>query len=106
MPVSESETTATEIQQENSDGRDDAQRSALAAYQSTCYRYFVLGILTLIYAFNFIDRQVVNILGQAIIDDLGLSDAQFGALSGIAFAAIYVIMGIPLDDVNGCKRDT
>ena len=96
MPVSESETAATEIQQENSDGRDDAQRSALAAYQSTRYRYFVLGILTLVYAFNFIDRQVVNILGQAIVDDLGLSDAQFGALSGIAFAAIYVTMGIPL----------
>ncbi len=71
----------------------DANQDAVAAYQSTGYRYFVLGALTLVYIFNFVDRQVVNILGQSIIDDLGLTDAQFGALSGIAFAAVYVTVG-------------
>jgi len=53
-------------------------------------------MLTIVYVFNFIDRQVINILGQAIISDLNLSDGQFGALSGIAFAAIYSTMGIPI----------
>ncbi len=77
-------------------GPGNAEASITAAYKSTSYRYFVLGTLTLVYVFNFIDRQVVNILGQAIIDDLGLSDAQFGALSGIAFAAVYATMGIPI----------
>jgi MFS family permease len=53
-------------------------------------------MLTIVYVFNFIDRQVINILAEAIITDLGLSDGQFGALSGIAFAAIYSTMGIPI----------
>lgn len=67
-----------------------------ATYQSKKYRYYVLAMLTLIYVFNFVDRQIVNILGKYIIEDLNLSDAQFGMLSGIAFAAIYVTFGIPL----------
>jgi len=66
------------------------------AYQSKSYRNFVLGILTLVYVFSFVDRQIVNILGSYIIEDLGLSDTQFGALSGIAFATIFVTFGIPL----------
>jgi len=78
------------------DTPDGSQARIAEAYKSTSYRYFVLGTLTLVYVFNFIDRQIVNILGQAIIDDLGLSDAQFGALSGIAFAAVYATMGIPI----------
>lgn len=78
------------------DAPGSAEARMTSAYESTSYRYFVLGTLTLVYVFNFIDRQVVNILGQYIIDDLGLSDAQFGALSGIAFAAIYATVGIPI----------
>jgi sugar phosphate permease len=71
---------------------DEAQARKLQksreAYQRPGYRNFVLGLLTIVYVFNFLDRQVVNILGEAIITDLGLSDTQFGLLSGIAFAAI------------------
>jgi len=77
-------------------GRDPISKRAEIAYQRPGYRNFVLGMLTIVYVFNFIDRQVINILGQAIISDLNLSDGQFGALSGIAFAAIYSTMGIPI----------
>jgi MFS family permease len=80
----------------DSSGLGPISSKAEAAYQRPGYRNFVLGMLTIVYVFNFIDRQVINILGQAIISDLGLSDAQFGALSGIAFAAIYSTMGIPI----------
>ncbi len=71
-------------------------QQASVAYQRPGYRNFVLGLLTVAYVFNFLDRQVVNILGQAIITDLGLSDTQFGMLSGIAFAAIYATLGMPI----------
>jgi len=46
--------------------------------------------------FNFLDRQVVAILLQAIKQDLDLSDTQLGAFSGIAFAFLYSTLGIPL----------
>jgi len=75
---------------------DHKLQQAREAYQRPGYRNFVLGLLTVVYVFNFLDRQVVNILGPAIIADLGLSDVQFGMLSGIAFAAIYATLGMPI----------
>lgn len=77
------------------------------AYQNKHYRYTVLGLLTLVYVFSFVDRQIVNILGSYIIEGLQLSDAQFGALTGIAFAAIYVTVGIPVARVadRGNRRN-
>jgi len=63
---------------------------------SPAYRLYALGLLTTIYVFNFIDRQVVVILQESIREDLGLMDWQLGLLSGFAFAIFYVTMGIPI----------
>jgi len=70
--------------------------AAVKAYQNPYYRYLVLGILTAAYVSNFVDRQVINVLAQFIIDDLQISDGQFGMLSGLAFALIYTTLGIPI----------
>lgn len=53
-------------------------------------------ILTLVYAFNFIDRQIIGILSPFIKEDLGLDDAQLGWLKGIYFALLYTTVGIPI----------
>ena len=66
------------------------------AYSKPSYRYLVLGVLTLVYVSNFVDRQVINVLAKFIIEDLGLTDGQFGMLSGLAFALIYTCLGIPI----------
>ena len=60
------------------------------------YRTFALLLLTLVYGFNFIDRQIVGILAPWIQADLDLTNTQLGLLVGLAFAAFYTIMGIPL----------
>ncbi len=78
------------------DIRAQKLKRARDAYAKPGYRNFVLGLLTVVYVFNFLDRQIVNILGDAIVRDLGLSDTQFGMLSGIAFAAIYATLGMPI----------
>ena len=65
-------------------------------YSKASYRYFVLGVLTLVYALNFVDRQLLVILQEQIKEELLLSDTQLGLLSGLAFAAFYVICGIPI----------
>ena len=72
------------------------RENTIAAYSKPFYRYLVLGILTTVYISNFVDRQVINVLAAYIIEDLQLSDGQFGALSGIAFALIYTVLGIPI----------
>ncbi|WP_439134084.1 spinster family MFS transporter [Pseudomaricurvus sp.] len=63
---------------------------------SPAYRRYVLVILTLVYAFNFIDRQILVILQESIKADMGLSDTQLGLLTGFAFAIFYVSVGIPI----------
>jgi len=60
------------------------------------YRSYVLGMLTLVYVFNFIDRQLLIILQESIKKDLHLSDTQLGLLSGFTFAIFYVTVGIPI----------
>ncbi|WP_414728730.1 spinster family MFS transporter [Zhongshania aliphaticivorans] len=58
--------------------------------------YYALGVLTMVYSFNFIDRQLLAILQESIKADLGLKDAHLGLLTGFAFAAFYVTAGIPI----------
>lgn len=60
------------------------------------YRGFVLFMLTLVYGFNFIDRQIVGILAPFIQADLGISNTQLGLLIGFYFALFYTIVAIPI----------
>ncbi|MDM7861084.1 MFS transporter [Alteromonas sp. ASW11-36] len=73
-----------------------ASSTAAPQQVSQGYRNYVLLILTLVYAFNFIDRQILGILSPFIKADLGLDDAQLGYLKGIYFALLYTIVGIPI----------
>ncbi len=65
-------------------------------YANPRTKYYALGLLTVVYTFNFIDRQLLAILQESIKADLVLSDSQLGLLTGFAFAAFYVTAGIPL----------
>jgi MFS family permease len=56
----------------------------------------VLLFLTIVYALNFVDRQILVILQESIKVDMALSDAQLGLLTGFAFAIFYVSVGIPI----------
>ena len=95
--MSESTTEAAGTPNEHIDSKHDAERaSIIQAYKNPHYRYLVLGILTIVYVSNFVDRQVINVLASYIIEDLAISDGQFGMLSGLAFACIYTTLGIPI----------
>ena len=60
------------------------------------YRTLVLILLTIVYAFNFIDRQIIGILSPFIQEDLGLTYSQMGKLKGIYFALFYTVIGLPI----------
>jgi MFS family permease len=59
-------------------------------------RAYTLGLLLLIYVMNFVDRSILSILLQPIKAEFQPSDTALGLLSGIAFAAIYSTLGIPI----------
>jgi MFS family permease len=56
----------------------------------------LLAMLLLVYIFNFLDRQILGILAQPIKAELKLTNAQFGAIGGLAFAMLYSLLGVPL----------
>jgi MFS family permease len=60
------------------------------------YRYLVVGLLAVVYTFNFMDRQIMSTLAEPIRKDLGLSDTAIGALGGLNFAIFYTTFGIPV----------
>ncbi len=63
---------------------------------SSAYARYVLGLLFVVFVFNFIDRQILSILLEPIKAELGVSDTAMGFLTGIAFALFYTVAGIPI----------
>ncbi len=63
---------------------------------SAAYRRYAMFLLLLICIINYLDRQVVYILGEPIKTELGLADWQLGLLSGLAFGLLYTFLGLPI----------
>lgn len=66
------------------------------AFGTPAYRGYVLFALTLVFTLNFIDRILISVVAQPIMEEFKLSDTQFGVLSGFGFALMYTIAGIPI----------
>jgi len=77
-------------------GQDAAVHTAGDQKEANSYSYYVLGVLVLVYVFNFIDRQILSVLAEDIKADLGIGDAEIGFLYGTAFAVFYAVFGVPL----------
>ena len=56
----------------------------------------LLGVLTLVSFFNYLDRMSLAVLIEPIKRDLSLSDTQVGLVTGLAFSLFYAILGIPM----------
>ena len=56
--------------------------------------YRLLFFLTLLNLLNFVDRQLIASFANFIVPDLGLTDWQYGILTGLAFVFFYSIMGL------------
>ncbi len=71
-------------------GSDAAPRdwSAPTAYS--------LGFLTLISAFNYLDRSLLGLALPAIKAEMGVSDTALGLVSGLAFVLFYSLLGVPI----------
>ena len=57
--------------------------------------HWALAVLTLVYAMNLIDRQIMGVLIEPVKKEFGASDTAMGFLTGLAFAAFYSALAIP-----------
>jgi predicted MFS family arabinose efflux permease len=53
-------------------------------------------VLVVVYIFNMVDRNILNILLEPIKAELGVSDTLLGLLIGPAFAIFYTFAGLPI----------
>ena len=67
---------------------------------------WTLGVLFVVYAVNFVDRNILAVLLQPIKEELGVSDTAMGFLTGFAFAVFYTFAGIPIARIadRGSRR--
>ncbi|HOY77944.1 MAG TPA: MFS transporter [Hyphomonadaceae bacterium] len=68
----------------------------LTGYGTKQYRSYVLNALLFVYILNFLDRGLLGIVSEPVMNELGITDGDFGLLTGIGFALFYSIVGIPL----------
>ena len=84
----------------------NSNQAAVNPYLNKQYSKYVLGVLVVVYIFNFIDRQILTILVQPIKEDLQVSDSEIGFLIGTAFALFYATLGMPIARLADRKSRT
>lgn len=58
------------------------------------YKYYILFYLTTLNVLSFVDRQLLASFSNFIVPDLGLTNTEFGILTGLAFIIFYSVMGV------------
>ncbi|MFK0089189.1 spinster family MFS transporter [Pseudomonas sp. NPDC090755] len=55
----------------------------------------LLLLLALVFADNFVGRQILAVMIDPIKTEFGVGDTAMGLISGLAFAAVYAVLGLP-----------
>nr|WP_277344139.1 MFS transporter [Paraglaciecola sp. 20A4] len=50
----------------------------------------------MVYILNFVDRTIIAVVAQPIINSFNLTDSEWGLLTGPPFAIFYAFMGLPI----------
>lgn len=77
-------------------GSSESPESQLAAAPTPGQANYALAALFVLYIFNFVDRQLLNLFVDDIKAEFGVSDAQMGLLIGVTFVIFYTVAGVPL----------
>jgi MFS family permease len=75
--------------------RPVAEQIDQSADRIPAYSWYALGVLTLVYVLNFLDRTLIYLLLTPIKKEMAFSDLQLALLGATAFAIFYTSLGIP-----------
>lgn len=59
------------------------------------YSWYALGLLTLVYVFNYLDRTIIYILLPLIKREMAFTDLQLAMLGSMSFVIFFTVLGIP-----------
>ncbi len=80
---------------ETTSAQSSTQAAAADQPFSNAYRRWLLFVMLLVCLINYADRSVVGAVAEPLRKELGLTDLQLGLLSGLSFALLYSVLGIP-----------
>lgn len=84
-----------------------SETSATGEASRTASRWGLLALLTVINVLNFVDRQLLPSFANFIKPELGLSDTEYGLLTGLFFIIFYALaglfMGVLADRMNRAR---
>jgi hypothetical protein len=83
------------IQSEKVDMKGTAKREGGEGKPDLKYAWYVLAILTGMYRFSFVDRQILSLLVPSIKRDLGVSDTQIGFFRACRSHCFILSWGCP-----------
>lgn len=66
-----------------------------AAEKVPLYSWYALGLLTVVYVLNFLDRTLIYILFTPIKKEMAFTDLQLALLGTTSFVIFYTLLGIP-----------
>ena len=69
---------------------------SLAGLYDARFQRRALFLLFMVYTCSYLDRQILNILAEQVKRELHLHDWQVGLMTGLAFALLYSILGLPI----------
>ncbi|HSG88951.1 MAG TPA: MFS transporter [Pseudomonadales bacterium] len=85
----------SEITAAGSPGQAERTTTGVSEDEAVPARHYAfLTFLMLLNVMNFVDRQLLASFANFIVPDLGLTNAQFGLLTGFAFIVFYAAMGL------------
>lgn len=76
--------------------RDQPAKASGVASEAAKGGHWALFILAVVYTFNYLDRSILNTVGEAVRVDLKLTDMQLGLLGGLAFSLVNGLAGVPI----------
>jgi MFS family permease len=71
-------------------------RGHITGFGTKAYRSYVLNALLIVYVLNFLDRGLLGIVSEDVMNELQITDGNFALLTGLGFALFYSIVGVPL----------
>lgn len=60
------------------------------------YAWYVVAVLVIGYTFSYVDRTILTLMVGPIQKSLKIGDVQVSLLHGLAFAAFYTMLGVPI----------
>lgn len=73
----------------------NVREGALSATTVGWRSHGLLLLLAMVFADNFVGRQILAVMVEPIKAEFAIGDTAIGLISGLAFAAVYALMGLP-----------